>query len=260
MDPHPDPAGTPVSPKADRVENTGPPCDLYRLAAPIYDACTTLWSGRAIWRSRRCQIENMAPGSRALYAGGGQGRAAIVAARSGVRVTYVDRSPAMIRIARKLAKRQAVSMDFVQADLMDWQPDVPFDHVVANHFLNVFAPPAMRAMRNRLSSFLGDAGAMHVADFRPLVGSRLLRALQRLHHIIPLSGCAALTRNAMHPIYDHGLEMERLGWTPVRIQDHRIWGLGPGWYRTWQFERMRQMVDGSDLPPRSARIGRRKTS
>jgi SAM-dependent methyltransferase len=212
--------------------------DLYRIAAPIYDTCTTLWSGRAIWNSRRCQISAMEPGSRALYAGGGQGRAAIEAARAGVQVTLVDRSPAMLAIARERAERAHVALRFVQADLTDWAPQAPFDHVVANHFLNVFHPATMAIMRQRLIGFLVDSGCLHVADFRPLHGHAITRGLQRLHHIIPLSGCAALTRNALHPIYDHGAELEDLGWCPVQVTDHRIWALGPAWYRTWMFRRM----------------------
>ena len=211
--------------------------DLYRFAAPIYDACTVLWSGRAIRNSQRCQIGHMEPGSRALYAGAGQGRAAIEAARAGIQVTYVDRSSAMLRIARKLAQRAQVTLRFVQADLSEWSPETPFDHVVANHFFNVFHPVPMAHMRHRLIGFLTESGSLHVADFRPLQGHALARGLQRLHHIIPLSGCAALTRNAMHPIYDHGAELRNLNWSSMQINDHRIWALGPGWYRTWLFQR-----------------------
>ncbi len=219
------------------MEEPRPSRDLYRFAAPIYDACTWVWSGRAIWDSRRCQVDRMASGSRALYAGGGQGRAAIAAARAGIQVTCVDRSPAMLRIARGRAQRAGVSIQFVQADLFDWSPEAPFDHVVANHFFNVFHPGPMAAMRERLLGFLAGSGCLHVADFRPLHGPAPVRALQRLHHIVPLSGCAALTRNALHAIYDHGLDLEALGWHTTALEDHRIWSLGPAWYRTWTFRR-----------------------
>ena len=210
--------------------------DLYRWAAPIYDACTFIWSGSAIWNSRRCQIARMQPGSRALYAGAGQGRAAILAAQAGVRVTYVDISPSMLRLARSLAKKAQVSITFVHADLATWEPETLFDHVVANHFFNVFHPGPMRSMRERLIGFLHREGTLHVADFRPLHGNAVVRIAQRLHHIIPLSGCAALTRNALHPIYDHGTEMQALGWPAPEILDHRVGSLGPAWYRTWFFK------------------------
>ncbi|MCP5021545.1 MAG: class I SAM-dependent methyltransferase [bacterium] len=211
--------------------------DLYRLAAPIYDACTYLWSGRAIWDSRRCQVQRMRPGSRALYAGSGQGRAAILAALTGVEVTCVDRSPAMLALAQKNADKAGVTLTFVQADIFDWEPDRPFDHVVANHFFNVFPSGPMRVIRERLIGFLAPGGTLHVADFRPPHGNALARSLQRLHHIIPLSGCAALTRNAIHTIYDHGAELEELGLHAEEVIDHRVWDIGPAWYRTWFFGR-----------------------
>ncbi|MFT4648629.1 MAG: SAM-dependent methyltransferase [Glaciecola sp.] len=231
---HPKKAGIPMP--AGKKEASHPR-DLYRIAAPIYDACTSFWSGRAIWNSRRCQIAYMKTGSRALYAGGGQGRAAIEAAQAGVQVTLVDRSPAMLRIAKERARKAGVTLQFVQADLAHWTPPTPFDHVVANHLFNVFHPASMAHMRQRLIGFLADSGCLHVADFRPLHGHAIARGLQRLHHIIPLSGCAALTRNAMHPIYDHGAELKDLGWCAVQSIDHRIWSLGPAWYRTWIFRR-----------------------
>ena len=229
-----DPATGIVAGPKDNIRRRG---DLYRFAAPIYDACTSIWSGRAIWNSQRCQIASMEPHSRALYAGGGQGRAAIAAAQAGIQVTYVDRSSAMLRIARTRAQRAGASVQFVQADLFDWTPEHPFDHVVANHFFNVFQPGPMARMRQRLIGFITESGCLHVADFRPLMGPAPVRALQRLHHFIPLSGCAALTRNAIHPIYDHGAELQGQGWSPVQITNHRIWSLGPAWYRTWLFRK-----------------------
>jgi SAM-dependent methyltransferase len=210
--------------------------DYYRMAAPIYDACTALWSGRAIWNSQLCQLEHMQRGSTALYAGGGQGRAAIEAARAGVHVTLVDVSPAMLGLAKARARRAGVAIRFVQADLWDWSPEIPFDHVVANHFFNVFHARSMADMRQRLIGWIAPSGSLHIADFRPLGGNIATRSLQRAHHFVPLSGCAALTRNALHPIYDHGLELGNLDWSAVQITDHRVWYFGPAWYRTWRFQ------------------------
>ncbi len=215
--------------------------DLYRSAAPIYDACTALWSGGAIWRSRLCQIEHMRAGQRILYPGGGTGRAAVAAAKAGMRVTLVDRSPAMLARARSRAAKALVEMEFLGCDVRELlRPQgspggnptaVPFDGICANHFFNVFGPEDMQAMRGTLLELLRPGGNLYIADFRPLAGGPIARSLQRLHHAIPLGGCRGFTRNAMHPIYDHSSWSEP--WQDMQACDHRAWRIGPGWYRTW---------------------------
>ncbi len=213
----------------------GPVPDAYRIAAPIYDAATLLWSGGAIWRSRACQVGYMQPGERALYVGCGRGRAAVRAAQKGVEVLGIDRSPAMLARARSQAQRMDAQVRWVAGDAAEWQPETPFDHVCANHFFNVFEESRMRWFRERLWSWVAPGGWLHVADFRPLHGSRWQRWAQRAHHWIPLSGCRAFTGNARHGIYDHD------AWLPpgarVSTQDHRVYGWGPAWYRSWHLQK-----------------------
>ncbi|MEZ5976217.1 MAG: methyltransferase domain-containing protein [Planctomycetota bacterium] len=72
--------------------------------------------GGAIWRSRVCQLEVLEPGQHVLFAGGGTGRAAVEAARRGLRVTLVDRSPAMLARARRRAARAGVTVTCIEAD------------------------------------------------------------------------------------------------------------------------------------------------
>lgn len=176
-------------------------------------------------------------GQRVLYAGSGRGRAAVGAARRGLRVTGLDLSPAMLERARQQAQAEGVSVEWIQNDAAHWEPRKPFDHVCANHFLNVFDADRMPHMRERLWSWVAPGGSLHIADFRPLHGAWIVRQAQRLHHWIPLSGCRALTGNAQHPIYDHD------AWQPQALagrpapSDHRVWRIGPAWYRTWRFQK-----------------------
>ncbi|MEZ6018604.1 MAG: methyltransferase domain-containing protein [Planctomycetota bacterium] len=100
--------------------------DRYALVAPIYDLCTAVLTGGAIWRSRVCQLEVLEPGQHVLFAGGGTGRAAVEAARRGLRVTLVDRSPAMLARARRRAARAGVTVTCIEADLATWFPPSPW--------------------------------------------------------------------------------------------------------------------------------------
>ncbi len=63
------------------------------------------------------------PPGRAIDLGTGEGRNAIWLAERGWRVTAVDFSAAGLARAARLAAERGVSVDWVQADLLDYQPD-----------------------------------------------------------------------------------------------------------------------------------------
>lgn len=62
------------------------------------------------------------PPGRAIDLGAGEGRNAIWLAERGWRVTAVDFSAAGLARAARLAAERGVSVDWVQADLLDYQP------------------------------------------------------------------------------------------------------------------------------------------
>lgn len=237
------------------------PRDRYSWAAPIYDLATLAWSGGAIWRTRARALEFAKPGRTLLVPGAGTGRLALEAAKRGARTVALDRSPAMHaraerRIERYLESAAAqqrggpsgIDLDLRLASLDSLVPDASFDVVVAEHFLNVFSPEDMPPIRERLIELTRAGGTLVIADFAPenRRGSRLGRASQRLHHLIPLGGCALLTGNAMHPIYDHGADLaRRKDLSQLGCEDERSFHVGPRWFRTWTFRKL-----GQDHEPR----------
>ena len=222
--------------------------DRYRLAAPIYDLATAAWSGGAIWRTRANALSLVGAGVRVLVPGAGTGRTAVEAARRGALVVVAVRSPAMAARARRRIVRASGfagdgrgGIELVEADVRDLDATQPFDVVVAEHFLNVFEPDEMRSMRSHLLERTRVGGALAVADFAPVspTAPALLRGAQRLHHVLPLGGCALLTGNAMHPIYDHGDQLSaRDDLRLESVLDARSCGVGPRWFRSWIFRRI----------------------
>ncbi len=217
------------------------PPDRYGVAAWIYDAATCAWSGGAIWRTRARALAQAAPGSTLFLPGPGTGRLAVEAARRGIRVTAVDRSPRMLARCRRRAARAGVQVDLRLGDAREDRHAELHDTVVLEHFLNVFPRPEMERVRDQMIERVRPGGVLAVADFTPLDprASRLARLAQRLHHVTPLGGCALLTGNAMHPIYDHGLELQ--GRPDLRLEavhDERSFGVGPAWFRCWTFRRL----------------------
>lgn len=212
--------------------------DLYRRAASVYDLATALWSGGAIWQTREWCLEGLRPGSTVLIPGPGTGRSAVLAAERGARVLAVERSPAMAARARRRIERSGADVELVLGDWEEVAADRTFDLVLAEHFLNVFDEARMPWVREALIRRVAPGGRLAIADFRPVVRGPLA-PLQRLHHVIPLGGCALLTRNAMHPIHDHGVHLA--GRPDLRMtleRDACSFRMGPAWFRTWIFEKI----------------------
>ena len=226
--------------------------DRYRWAAPIYDLATLAWSGGAIWRTRAHALRFAEPGKTVLVPGAGTGRLALEAAKRGAQTLALDRSPAMYGRAKRRIERHRsraaaqgqpseLDLELRLGALEDLGEEERFDVVVAEHFLNVFTPEAMPAVRERLIALTRPGGVLVVADFSPVNpgGSRVTRAAQRLHHVIPLGGCALLTKNAMHPIYDHGRDLGEH--SAVSLEDsvgQPSFRIGPQWFRTWTFRKL----------------------
>jgi 2-polyprenyl-3-methyl-5-hydroxy-6-metoxy-1,4-benzoquinol methylase len=89
------------------------------------------------------QAELIRPGMRALAIADGEGRNGVWLAGQGVQVHAIDVSPVALEKARKLAAERGVTLEFQQADVLNWTwPQAAYDLVVA--IFIQFAPPAER--------------------------------------------------------------------------------------------------------------------
>jgi SAM-dependent methyltransferase len=62
----------------------------------------------------------LAPGLTALAVADGEGRNSVFMAEQGVQVTAMEAAPNAIEKGRKLAAERGVTVDFVEADIFDW--------------------------------------------------------------------------------------------------------------------------------------------
>jgi SAM-dependent methyltransferase len=81
------------------------------------------------------RIKGLTPGRRALDIACGEGRNSVFLARHGFRVTGVDISEVGLAKAARRAGEAGVLVEFVRADLDDYQPAGLFDLVVNFNFL-----------------------------------------------------------------------------------------------------------------------------
>lgn len=110
-----------------------------------YAEVESLWSARPN-RVLVAEVEGLTPG-RALDLACGEGRNAIWLAERGWDVTGVDFSQVAIAKARASAERAGVDVDFVCADLLDYEPARGAHDLVVVLFLQLPADERRRVLR-----------------------------------------------------------------------------------------------------------------
>jgi len=127
-----------------------------------YDAIAAQWDAlRSMREADACVVEfaaTLKSGARVLDAGCGAGRPiAAYLGGKGFAVTGVDFSEAMLARARAL---NLPGTDFVYCDLLDYQPDTPFDAVIAFDSLFHVQEADQRRLWPRVASWLRPGGRL----------------------------------------------------------------------------------------------------
>jgi len=199
----------------------------YHLLAEIYEPLGHIYTGGGIRNAKRAAATGLSPGDHVLCVGGGAGEEARFAEEAGARVVLIDRSPDMLRTARK--ELEGVRVEMVETDLDAYRPTRRFDVVWSHFFLNVFGRGEAKQKLGRLARLVAPGGKLTVTDFAP---GGLAR---QCYHAIPLVAFCCLTGNAWHSIYDYA------SWPAFdlqlrRCEDFPIFSRGPRWIRQWTWE------------------------
>jgi SAM-dependent methyltransferase len=112
------------------------------------------------------EVADLAPGT-ALDLACGAGRNAVWLAQRGWRVTAVDFSDAALGMARDLAARCGVSVEWIEADVVTWTPPPRSHDLVCVLYLQLPAPDRRQVLRHA-------AGAVRPAGTLLVVGHDLL--------------------------------------------------------------------------------------
>ena len=201
----------------------------------MYDLLGWCYTGGQIARLKRSQAERLAPHARVLYAGVGTGEELASALDAGAEPTALDSSSAMLDRARSRLGPRARDVRFRCEDVFAHEAPQPYDTVVANFFLNVFAESGLPPAIARLSQLVRPGGTLLIGDFAPPASHPIERALQRAYYWPPLVLFRVLTQNPWHPLYDYRPLVERCGFTLLAHERVRIFGIGPSWLSTLSF-------------------------
>lgn len=137
--------------------------------------------GRA-GRARDMVLDQVSPGQRLLDLGCGTGTLAVAAARAGAQVVAIDRSPAMISLAREKATTAGVTVDFRIGDVA-FPPleGERFDVATATFVLGELSRDSAALVLRRAAEALQPGGRLVIADevVPDALGARLLTGLAR---------------------------------------------------------------------------------
>jgi SAM-dependent methyltransferase len=103
-------------------------------------------------------VRTRARPGRALDLGCGTGSFSVYLAQQGYEVTGLDLFPRALEMGQSRAQRESVDVNWVQADLFDWQPPEPFDLVLDSGCLHSLVGGNLPRYKKQLLSWLAPGG------------------------------------------------------------------------------------------------------
>jgi ubiquinone/menaquinone biosynthesis C-methylase UbiE len=199
----------------------------YDRMAPIYERLTDAYSLGCLPRAKRRQLSHFHAGMRVLYVGIGPGSDALAAAEKGAEVTGVDVSARMIELASASFASAGLRADLRHCDLFSFDPDLPYDVVVANFLLDCFHHLDRQRVVERLRCFLRTGGTVLISDTGSPRGSRLGRACWYSYHGVAYSVTWAQGITPWLPVMDLAAYLTDAGFMLEEHVFHRPRPRGP---------------------------------
>lgn len=195
--------------------------------APHYRWMERLTAGDKLQRCRIAFLDTIPPPGNVLIYGEGNGRFLVELLRRfpTARVTVVDASAAMIRLARERTARAGLAgahVTFVEADALTWKPPVDeFDLIVTCFFLDCFREDQLRRLVPVIAA-AAEAGAHWIiADFQ-IAASGWRRLRSRMVVWLLYAFFRVATRLSAHKIIDPAPFLEAANFVRLHHveQDH----------------------------------------
>jgi len=113
------------------------------------------------------QAEFLGAGMRVLSVADGEGRNAIWLAEQGCRVTAAEISPVALTKARKLARGRHVAVDFVEADILNWEWPVAAYDAVVGIFIQFAGPDERQRQFAGMKQAVKPGGLLLLEGYTP---------------------------------------------------------------------------------------------
>jgi len=168
------------------------------------------WHSRTIPDLFYTAINSLKKQGRALDLGCGTGLTSIALARQGYTVTGIDFAPKAIEFARQQAQQAQVSVEFLAADMFNWQPTGVFDvivdfgclHGIVGHYRHIYLKLILQWLAAGGDYILLHFGKKHRFDFNP-VGPRRVSHRSMIRWLSPWfeeKGYASMRKKEAFPV------------------------------------------------------------
>lgn len=222
--------------------------------APFYRTMERFTAGDKLQRCRVAFLGEVPEPRKVLLAGEGHGRFLPECARRfpAAQIVVVDASRRMLEIAAtKVDSRQ---VEFVLADLLEWQrPPAEFDLIVSHFVLDCFPPDALAAVVEKLSALAAPNADWLLADFE-IAAAGAARWRSRLIVALLYQFFRSVTGLAADALVPPDAALAKAGFSQHRRVTHE-WGLLKSeWWRRSSPELPRSLTcrsadPGLWLPP-----------
>src|SRR5687768_6901835 len=142
--------------------------DGFNAVSGYYDTLKRMVFGNAIRKSQLQFLPRVSQATNILILGGGTGEMLVplVEMNPASRIWYVEASSKMLLMAAKrMTTDQKFNVRFIHGTQEDVPPDILFDGIITNFFLDLFDETAVLAMAHNLRNRMAKGGAWLVSDF-----------------------------------------------------------------------------------------------
>lgn len=142
--------------------------DAFDRIAPVYDRIAHLVFGQAIKEAQRVHLGELRGASRILIIGGGTGWILrdVLPVNPAAQIVYLEASRRMIDLSSAVVPmRDRARVSFIHGTEELLEREKPFDAIIANFYLDLFAPEALRRVVDRLGQSMVTGGKLVCTDF-----------------------------------------------------------------------------------------------
>ncbi|GAB4107676.1 hypothetical protein GCM10028791_01220 [Echinicola sediminis] len=203
--------------------------NLYDRVAAFYDRMALAVLGKSYQKSKGAFLNEILPGSTVLYIGGGSGvNLPVISEKAGVtgKVFFVEASEKMLERAKKQKRiEKCGNLVFLHQTEFSKLPEVVFDVVVTQYFLDVLSDPQINGLFKEMERRSHAHSKWLLVDFFDLPERRWLQFLM-------ISFFRMVTRHPRKDLPDYGRFFSRFNWLKKKEQHFKR-----GWIKAEVFQK-----------------------
>ncbi len=165
----------------------------FDFIAPIYDRLVQIFFGKNLDMATEHFFEEVGCEDNVLVIGGGTGRF-LTQMPPCAGITYVEKSPAMIRKAK--TRQVDSTIEFLESDFLTFESSKVFDLVICPFFLDCFNASNLNRAIEVIGDHLPEKGKLIVIDFQPVTRIWLINLMHLFFRVF-----AALESKRMKNIH-----------------------------------------------------------